>query len=74
MLSITLFAALALGTPSADNRPTRDRATPFETALADKLETDARNWLELVDVGDWDASFAAAGRPFRAGPAQRSRC
>ena len=65
MLSITLFAALALGTPGADNRPIGDRATPFETVLADKLESDARNWLELVDAGDWDASFAAAGRPFR---------
>ena len=65
MLSVTLFAALAFGTSSADNRLIGDRTTPFETVLADKLESDARNWLELVDSGDWYGSFAAAGRPFR---------
>lgn len=28
-------------------------------------ELAARNWLELVDQGDWQASFDAAGRQFR---------
>lgn len=65
MLSITIAAALALSDHPADDRPTGDPATAVETVQIEHFEAVARSWLALVDLADWDASFAAAGRSFR---------
>ena len=64
MFSIALVAALALDVSHSD-RPVGDPATPIETAQVETFEASAREWLELVDAFDWEASFAAAGRTFR---------
>ena len=65
MLTIALAAALALGGQGETDRPIGDPATALETAHADRFEAEALDWLALVDAGDWDASFAEAGRTFR---------
>lgn len=65
MLTIALAAALALGGQSETDRPFGDPATALETAHAERFEAEALEWLSLVDAGDWDASFAEAGRTFR---------
>ena len=64
MLTIAIVAALALDTAQS-NRLVGDPATPIENVQLDTFEATAREWLEIVDTFDWDASFAAAGRPFR---------
>lgn len=65
MLTIALAAALALGGQGEADRPIGDPATALETAHAERFEAEALEWLALVDAGDWDASFAEAGRTFR---------
>ncbi len=66
MSLITATIALALSNP--DLIASRDTETPStEIALADvERERAARTWLALVDKGDWQGSFDAAGRAFRA--------
>lgn len=64
MLTIVIIAALTLDTAQSD-RPVGDPATPIENVQLDTFEATAREWLEIVDTFDWDASFSAAGRPFR---------
>ncbi|WP_284124043.1 helix-turn-helix domain-containing protein [Parerythrobacter aestuarii] len=65
MLAIAFAAAMFLASHPVDQRPVGDPATALETAQIEQFETVARTWLALVDAGDWDASFAAAGRSFR---------
>ncbi|MBX7491837.1 DUF4019 domain-containing protein [Qipengyuania sp. 1NDW9] len=65
MLTIAIAAALALGGHPATERPEGDPATAVETVLVERFEAEALEWLALVDAGDWDASFAEAGRTFR---------
>ena len=67
MIALTL-AALAL---SASPEAAQDRAAPSESAAgaAPAAETGAiqaaREWLALVDAGDWQGSWAATAQSFR---------
>jgi DNA-binding CsgD family transcriptional regulator len=62
---MSLFAVLlALSLPAGDN-PQGD--PPAQVASSDaEIDRAARAWLALVDAGEWDKSFAAAGASFRA--------
>ena len=64
MFGIAIIAAITLTHP-APERAEGDPATPLETVQLTAFEATAREWLKLVDAYDWEASFAAAGRPFR---------
>ena len=65
MLTLSILTAMALiGQPAAE-RPAGDPATAIETVQIETFEAAALEWLALVDKGDWEASFAEAGRPFR---------
>ena len=61
---MTLFAAgLILASQFA---ATDSQETPSSIQAEDKATSSAaRDWLELVDAGDWQASFDAAGESFR---------
>lgn len=59
--SLALFA-LASMSGSADTPATPPSITPAEGAAA----AAARDWLALVDRGDWNASWEATGQSFKA--------
>ncbi len=60
---LTLIAALALSSFSTVD-PTDE--PPREVAASDRIIEDAaREWLALVDAGNWRDSFDAAGESFR---------
>ncbi len=65
MFSIALVAALALDVAHSDRPRWRSGNSRSKTAQVETFEASAREWLELVDAFDWEASFAAAGRTFR---------
>lgn len=64
----SLFALLAL---SASPQPAQDRATPSTAAARpapvaeSAVSQAARQWLALVDEGQWQKSFAATTRSFQ---------
>lgn len=60
---ITLFAA-GLVLTSHFNDPEREGSLVEASARDQVVVGAARNWLELVDAGDWQASFDAAGKAF----------
>ena len=63
LIMLTIIAALALANQTTTSPP---RPVPAETAASDRvIEDSARRWLSLVDGGQWQASFEAAGRSFR---------
>jgi DNA-binding CsgD family transcriptional regulator len=62
---MSLFAALLALSLYPDQGAQAD--PPAQVASADaEIERAARAWLDLVDAGDWERSFAAAGAQFRA--------
>lgn len=63
-LMITLFAAGLILTSHFGG--TELGGVPAEVSATDEVVVGAaRNWLELVDAGNWQASFDAAGKAFR---------
>ena len=64
LVMMTLFAAGLILT-SHFAQPLQQTA-PIETPASDAaVVAAARDWLALTDVGDWQASFDAAGKAFR---------
>jgi len=58
-----IAAALLLTSPLMSDA---SAPVPAEIAATDAaVESAARDWLALVDAGNWQASFDAAGEPFR---------
>ncbi len=63
IVMLSILAALALFSQSA-NQPSDE--PPQEIASSDRaVDQAARAWLAVVDLGDWSASFEAAGKAFR---------
>ena len=60
MISLAI-ALLALSPQPAPDRPTLAAAAP----LASSATEAARTWLQLVDAGKWEESWAATARSFR---------
>lgn len=64
-----LIAALALsmmaGTDRAGPPSPRDAATTLQKPAETKAASIARAWLELVDTGQWESSWNAAGTLFQ---------
>ena len=70
MLTISIALALSLGgAPGANiagGEAQSTTATSAAKALDAEREAAAREWLGLVDKGDWQASYDAAGQVFQA--------
>ncbi|MEM6856997.1 MAG: DUF4019 domain-containing protein [Pseudomonadota bacterium] len=64
MLMLALAASLLTPT-TATQRQVGDPATPLEAVQLAEFERVARAWLTLVDQGNWEASFGAAGESFQ---------
>ena len=64
---ITLAVAIALATAgSFADKPVSEEIMSSRASETDAvLETAARDWLELVDASDWQASYDAAGQAFQ---------
>ena len=63
---MSLILALALAAAMADQATAPD-SPPEQVALDHATEEAALAWLVPMDAGDWNASFAAAGKQFREG-------
>lgn len=62
-IALGLMALAALS--GADNNSTAAAAQAAATPSTDQAATDAaRQFLQLVDAGNWQASYAATGREF----------
>lgn len=63
-IMLTLFAAGLILTSQFS--ATDDTGASVAASAADEAVSEAaRLWLEMIDAGDWRASFDAAGKPFR---------
>lgn len=65
LVSLVLAALALVANPSGALQPAPTQVGPA-IAPDPTVEQSARKWLALVDRGDWTASFARAGRAFRA--------
>lgn len=69
MFTLSLALALSLaGTTEATGTASESQSSGQEPTVGKRdaeREAAARNWLALVDKGDWQASFDAAGQVFR---------
>lgn len=66
MLSVFTFAlVVALPGPTSSEDPNPQQLTAELVQADPAAEKAARDWLALVDVADWQASFDAAGAAFR---------
>lgn len=66
LLMSLLLAILALNPSSPFVRPEEHDSRSFEVATVDaEMEAAARNWLALVDAGEWRASYDATASAFR---------
>ena len=61
-----LLAVLALNPSLPSVQPDESDGRSFDVATADaEMEAAARDWLALVDAGEWRASYDATGAVFR---------
>lgn len=65
LVSLGLAALALVANPSDALQPVQTQIRPA-VAPDPAVEQTAREWLALVDKGDWTASFSRAGRAFRA--------
>ena len=67
LIMSALFALMLATAPLVSDEHSRaGEAVADRVATSDEaVETAARNWLRLVDQGNWDASYEAAGSTFR---------
>lgn len=65
MLTAAIALAISLTAHPTVEHPTDDRTIAFSTSETRDLETTARNWLDLLDARDWDASYAETASSFR---------
>ena len=66
VLMSLLLAVLALNPSLPFVQPEQSDARSFEVATGDaEMEAAARDWLALVDAGEWQASYDATGAVFR---------
>ncbi len=67
MITLALVGLLAMQQPYAPalNQSAPPPSAPASPAAASPVETAARQWLAMVDAGDWPASWQATGEQFR---------
>ena len=65
--ALIMLTILAAGLILTSQIYDADKGAPFEAAQVEDeaVSNVARDWLELVDAKDWQASFDAAGKTFR---------
>ena len=66
MLSLSFALLSLLGTSGTTQTPAEPGETVTSPAVAESaVAQTARQWLALVDAGDWNASWAATAESFR---------